>query len=469
MNMVTLEGARNQGKWELCMDVSHRLSSYNLVVQKKNDKVILTNTITKAIIEIDRSVFKHLINENFADIPPEQLKDFNRLGFIVQPNLDEFLYLKYQHYSTRFDQDIPSIHICPTLDCNFSCPYCFESPDFSGLMMSDETADSIIRYFENRAEKWKAIGVRWFGGEPLLAFSRIRDLSERIISICSQNDIFYQATMATNGYLLDKEKLKVLKNYRVFKLQITLDGIPDVHNSRRFERNSKSTFKRILENIILSTQMDFKVVVRINIDKETYPSFGELLDILDSRIEKKDQIEIFTWPTNDCGYRELDIHTSATLYTFKEYASVLEPEIIRLVTTHGFLMYNHRTELHFRCPLYNIGSFYMDPLGHVYNCGFYLGIKAHAYGKLLPDGRIKIINLEKNLEPFKYDAFNTKECRNCKILPYCFGKCPVVWESNARGQKDGCVAEKFTLRDRLLNIIKVNKMRKENATIKTPV
>jgi uncharacterized protein len=452
------------------MEKALRLSDYNLVFPDTNgNELILTNTITKAILRVERTVFELLQNGRFDELPAGQLKALKRQGVVIPSGLDELLFLKAQHLAARLDPDVPSIHICPTLDCNFSCPYCFESPEYSGVTMAEQVVTGLIRYFEKRKSRWRAIGVRWFGGEPLLAIDQIQRLSAGLISVSAQNGIPYQATMATNGYLLDEDRLQVLKSCRVTRLQITLDGMPEVHDRRRFETASESTFTPILNNIALCLQKGFDVVIRINIDHDTYPTVETLLQRIDSAIGRSDRITLFTWPTNNCGYRELDTRTRDTLYRFQEYASDLEPQIIRWANAHGFLMYNHRTEMHFRCPLFNVGSFYIDPLGYVYKCGFYLGITGQAYGRLLPDGSIAIINPEKHLEPWKYDPFAIEECRRCKVLPYCYGKCPVVWERNGRNPNEGCVAEKFTLRDRLFNIIECSSGGVKNAGRKAPL
>ena len=442
---------------------SMKLSNYNLIVRGNSEKTIYANTITKAVVEIDAEILEKLVDEQFDAIPTERLATLRKLGFVVGDDMDELLFLQGMHYRSRFDQNSPSIPICPTLDCNFSCPYCFENPDYSGVVMSRSVVDGVISFFEKRARDWRWIGIRWFGGEPLLAIEVIERISKALISLADRYGIPYHSNMATNGYLLNRETLACLRSCRVSEFQITLDGLPAVHNRRRTIGAGHDTFGRILDNVCLALDMGFEVVLRVNIDRETYPTLPALLSMLESRITDKRRITIFTWPTTDSGSRSFDETTSATLYGFADYARNIEPEIIAEANQRGFLIFNRETKKRYRCPLYQVNSFYVDPLGYLYKCGFYVGILSRAFGRLTPQGDVTIINMKEHLEQVKYDAFNTDECRGCIVLPFCYGKCPVIWERQERIPGAGCIPEKYTVGDRFLNRIEIARRRSEDA------
>lgn len=70
------------------------------------------------------------------------------------------------------------ITICPTLACNFECPYCFE--DRGRGKMAPEIQDDIVRLAERMldASKAKKLAITWFGGEPLMATDVIEALSK---------------------------------------------------------------------------------------------------------------------------------------------------------------------------------------------------------------------------------------------------------------------------------------------------
>ena len=83
--------------------------------------------------------------------------------------------------------------ICPTMGCNFDCPYCFEG--HRPGVMSAEVQDDVValagRMLE--ASEARALLVTWFGGEPLLAPGVIESLSGRLSDLARGRDLPQQA------------------------------------------------------------------------------------------------------------------------------------------------------------------------------------------------------------------------------------------------------------------------------------
>ena len=61
--------------------------------------------------------------------------------------------------------------VCPTLACNFACPYCFQGHGRTYESMSREVRDEVVSLAERMLDASGAsrLRVTWFGGEPLLA------------------------------------------------------------------------------------------------------------------------------------------------------------------------------------------------------------------------------------------------------------------------------------------------------------
>ena len=93
--------------------------------------------------------------------------------------------------------------ICPTMGCNFDCPYCFE--DHGRGKMSPEVQDDVVALTERMLEASKAtdLSVTWFGGEPLLAPDVIESLTQRLMALVEERGGTYSAGVITNGYLMD--------------------------------------------------------------------------------------------------------------------------------------------------------------------------------------------------------------------------------------------------------------------------
>jgi len=52
-----------------------------------------------------------------------------------------------------------------------------------------------------------------------------------------------------------------------------------------------------------------------------------------------------------------------------------------------------------------------------------------------------------------YDPFETEECMKCSILPLCFGKCALAWEKGGKCNGEGCIPEKFTIKQKLTRLV----------------
>ena len=86
--------------------------------------------------------------------------------------------------------------------------------------------------------------LRFFGGEPLLAFKVIR----RIVETLDGWGIATDKTLATNGILLNDESIDFLAAHRFLTL-ISLDGSPEVHDANRTDREGRATYSRVVQNL----------------------------------------------------------------------------------------------------------------------------------------------------------------------------------------------------------------------------
>ena len=164
--------------------------------------------------------------------------------------------------------------ICPTMGCNFDCPYCFENHK-QGKMTEEVQADvaALAERLLNTSRA-KSLSVTWFGGEPLLAPEVIEALSEKLMALAEEHHAEYSAGIITNGYLLTPEIVKMLERVQVKSAQITLDGIGPAHDATRHLRGGGPTFERIVEN--LRQPIPFKVSVRHNVHEGNRDEIGQL-------------------------------------------------------------------------------------------------------------------------------------------------------------------------------------------------
>ncbi|WP_416197617.1 MAG: hypothetical protein ACFWUA_08455 [Sporanaerobacter sp.] len=118
------------------------------------------------------------------------------------------------------------------MNCNFDCIYCYEKNERQNVTMPKDVQDKIVEFVKQQTKYVESINIGWYGGEPLLAFDVVKDISERVMNICKEKDIMYSSFIVTNGYKLTKDISADLERLHINSAQITLDGTEDTHNKR---------------------------------------------------------------------------------------------------------------------------------------------------------------------------------------------------------------------------------------------
>lgn len=455
-------------------------SRYNHCVRiPDEDAFALVNFRTGAVMRL--TPFQKAIFDRATELSGETgfVQKLQEAGVLV--DYDERRHMRTQAFSESGRSQNLSLTICPTLACNFACPYCFEEAR-SGRMSRD-MEERVIEFAKYNMEFFglKRLGVTWFGGEPLLCPDSIERLSERFIKLCAESGADYHAGIITNGWFLTEENIRLLERSGVTFMQITLDGpTPETNDPSRREKGGGSSFARIMENISklrpydiqpkhngamaggkaahLSGESSFaplspasapahscasaeslpKVSIRCNINRENAPLFEELRDKIDA-IAAETGVNISVYASRmdiakssapELVQKEMDL---------SEYAGSQTPEdlIKRWGTPFCRRVYCMAQRLHDYC---------IDELGNLYKCWEDVGKDDYSFGNVKdfsyvrePGGRIGTMDAYYETLFPEYD----KECMECKFLPLCLGGCPhrrimnrrecIVWKNNPDG------------------------------------
>lgn len=158
--------------------------------------------------------------------------------------------------------------ILPTEGCNFRCTYCYENHNNS--FMKEEIYDEIVKYIETQAQTAKKITINWFGGEPTLCAETVLSYNVKMRHIAESNNIKFESSMTTNGYLLTEELFKRFYEAGITNYQITLDGFE--HDKKRVLCNGQGTLTKILTNLREITKLPrsykYTIYLRRNILKD---------------------------------------------------------------------------------------------------------------------------------------------------------------------------------------------------------
>ena len=239
------------------------ISRYNLAAPiPDSDKTAIVNLFAGTCGAYSRAELYLLSELGKLDENHPILKRFSERGLIV--NFDERAALDALGRMDCSFGNTVDLTICPTMGCNFDCPYCFES--HRAGRMSEKTISEVAGLAARmlKVSCAQRLNVTWFGGEPPLAPDIIEDLSGRLMSLAALARAQYTASIITNGYLITPSIAEMLGRCGVTEAQVTLDGVGADHDQTRRLAGGGATFERITDNL-RSIKLPFAVRVRHNI------------------------------------------------------------------------------------------------------------------------------------------------------------------------------------------------------------
>lgn len=243
------------------------------------------HTMTHAFYELNETEWA-LLSQETAELPAENAEPLAELidaHFFVPESENET-----QSYMELFEllrltekrkAGMSFYKIFTTLECNARCFYCFE-PDHSTLPMTPETVADVFAYIMKTKREGEIV-LYWFGGEPLCNAAAI----DQLTSMLDEAGVSYKSTMVSNGYLFTPELIRHARDeWKLKKVQITLDGMDEEHNKRkRYRDPCENPFARTIENIQGLLDGGIAVSVRVNVDSHNVESVWSLIDYLAER------------------------------------------------------------------------------------------------------------------------------------------------------------------------------------------
>jgi len=153
-----------------------------------------------------------------------------------------------------------------TQSCNLNCVYCYEDKDKDKKIISFDVAKkAITEAFEK--DDFDELQIDLFGGEPFLAFDRMKEIYDWIGSQKWKKPYFFFTT--TNGTLVHGQVQDWLQEHQNnFVACLSLDGTPEMHN-----KNRNNSFGKI--DVDFFTQTWPWQPVKMTVSPETMSSMAE--------------------------------------------------------------------------------------------------------------------------------------------------------------------------------------------------
>ena len=266
--------------------MKYRKSNYLIEVPTK-DGITWISSLTGAIDVVSQDVEKKVEDKNIDKDLETYLVYRGHLTKMSKSQETSFA-LKVWSAMDKQQRGKGNIIICPSMDCNFRCTYCFERPlqdridsgtlPKRSLNMTTAQVDKIFSSFPAIKEINDEISshITLFGGEPL--WSKNYDVIKYIVERASSKGFTLSAI--TNGYELSAFR-DLLGEKKVEMIQVSLDGIGQQHDDMRPTFSGEKTFDKIIREI--QSVIDIKgltINIRMNYDYDNMSSAPELVEFL---------------------------------------------------------------------------------------------------------------------------------------------------------------------------------------------
>lgn len=203
-----------------------------------------------------------------------------------------------------------------TSKCNLACEYCFTAfnKDFPSEDSSLETGKAIVEFLLMNSIT-QNIGLGFFGGEPLLQFS----LMKQVVEYAEQRGRLarkrFNFSVTTNGTLIDEEKIAWFKEKGIMPL-LSLDGMPHEGNKRVFH-DGKPSAELALEKALMLLDVGMQPTIRWSLHPDglgnLYSDTKELIR-MGFNIIAVDPVYEVEWTETDKKQYEAELGKVAKLY-----------------------------------------------------------------------------------------------------------------------------------------------------------
>jgi len=145
---------------------------------------------------------------------------------------------------------IANIALFVTQECNLRCIYCYGSGGSygSGGYMTRGTAFRSVDWLIEQSESKKKLKISFFGGEPLLNFTLMKDVVQYALKRGNESGKEFDFGLTTNATLLDDGNIAFLKEHKINPL-VGFDGPKELQDRQRPFQSGKGSYDAIMPKI----------------------------------------------------------------------------------------------------------------------------------------------------------------------------------------------------------------------------
>ena len=440
-------------------------------IDYNKNEMIMINLINGATDIIEKDIYKKIINNEFDELDESIIKAMLKRKYLFKSEKD---YNKFiEELDTRIEElekkATPNFLVVPSYACNLHCIYCYEQTYMiQGTTKIDpkemvdlqfDRIDQIMETYERKYGKTEDdIRITIMGGEPLLKCNL--DTVSYIFEKAKERG--YTVDIVSNGVDLNCY-IDLFNKYKdtLDHIQITVDGVKEIHDKRRIFHDGRGSFDLIMNNIKLAIENDVLIILRVNVDSTNIKELSQLADMLVEKFNYNEKLKPYLYILQDGGCsgesnivnEKIGIETIFELEhknpNMKIFRKKFHPE--------NFIesIFN---DVPYQPVLRHCGAaknqFILDCKSNIYKCWHGIGNNGYRVGTFYPKYEL---DYDKINAWFDRSVKVIPKCKNCKYRYICGTGCPAakhMSEENMDVKGPSCVDYKELIKTIILEKMK---------------
>ncbi len=369
-----------------------------------------------------------IVEELAKKYPEEDIyESYNEICELVK-NGQLFTADCYEEFAKNWNKQSVVKALCLHIahDCNLRCKYCFAGTgEYHGArgMMSAETGKKAIDFVIANSGSRKNIEIDYFGGEPLMNFDVVKEITEYAKEQGEKHGKNFRFTVTTNGILLDDEKKEYI-NKNMSNVVLSLDGRREVNDRMRPRVNGEGTYDTLLPKFLdmAESRNQDNYYIRGTFTAYNKDFADDVLHFADLGFKQTSVEPVVAPETEDYALTADDIPE-----VFEQYEKLAKEYIKRRKEGKWFNFFHFMIDLdQGPCAIKRLsgcgaGHEYLAVAanGDLYPCHQFVGNKDFLMGNV-DEGKI-----DKKISKYFEDSniYTKEKCRNCFAKFYCSGGC----------------------------------------------
>ena len=338
-----------------------------------------------------------------------------------------------QNSDIAAEEDKPTVRITNIVlelsnDCNLNCIYCYGDGGSYGRkreLMSAETARKSVDMLFNNCGDLKEPHITFFGGEPLLNFSVLKDTVAYCRELESKSDKRFTFSMTTNGTICDDEIEEFCLKNKVH-VMLSIDGPKCIQDKQRPACDGKSSFDKIIPNIERFKRINHgHLTARSTVCNPNFDFVGIKSSLLKLGFTEVQMSLVDTDKTSPlyAGSKSKDTYNEPLVKEYERLALDYIETVKKEGRSSNKLFDSIIRDLYFKNIRFTacgagMRGFAIGTDEKIYPCHRYMGMDDYAVGTLDTG-----IDYEATLLYRHSNVFEKEDCKNCWARFLCGGGC----------------------------------------------